>query len=63
MLGSDINKQAIKGSETNLEWFRNRYRIAPGKYHLENADAVKISSLLQGRTIKGIVTESTLGPV
>lgn len=63
MLGSDINKQAIKGSEQNLEWFRNRYKIAPGKYHFETADARSLDKLLQGQKISAIVTESTLGPI
>ncbi|MCL5774957.1 MAG: hypothetical protein M1333_01965 [Patescibacteria group bacterium] len=63
MLGSDINKQAIKGSEQNLEWFRNRYKIAPGKYHFETADAKKIGQLLEKQKISAIVTESTLGPI
>lgn len=63
MLGSDINKQAIRGSEQNLEWFRNRYKIAPGKYHLETADARQISQLLENQKIQAIVTESTLGPI
>ena len=34
MLGSDINKKAIKGSEQNLEWFRNRYKISPNSTRL-----------------------------
>jgi tRNA G10 N-methylase Trm11 len=63
MLGSDINKQAIKGSEQNLEWFRNRYKIAPGKYHFETADARKICQLLEKQKISAVVTESTLGPI
>src|SRR6185369_322411 len=63
MLGSDINKFAIKGSETNLEWFRNRYKIAPGKYSVEVADATSFAHLLASQKIAGIVTEGTLGPV
>ena len=63
MLGSDINKQAIKGSEQNLEWFRNRYKIAPGKYHFETADARHIHKLLETQKISSIVSESTLGPI
>lgn len=63
MLGSDINKQAIKGSEQNLEWFRNRYKIAPGKYHFETADARGLVKLLKDQKISAIVTESTLGPI
>lgn len=63
MLGSDINKKAILGSEQNLEWFRNRYKVSPGKYHVEVADARDIAKLLNGQTIKAVVTESTLGPI
>jgi len=66
MLGSDIEKAAIYGSEQNLEWFRNRYKIARGKYHLETEDArkisEKISALLKDEKICAIVTEGTLGP-
>ena len=47
MIGSDINKIAIKGSEQNLEWFRNRYKIAPGKYGVEISDACKVSDLIE----------------
>jgi tRNA G10 N-methylase Trm11 len=63
MLGSDINKQAVRGAELNLEWFRNRYKIAPGKYHLQTADATTVAPLLGEQSIASIVTESTLGPV
>ncbi len=65
MIGSDINKVAIKGSEQNLEWFRNRYKIAPGKYGVEICDATKVAQLIEksGHKINGIVTECTLGPI
>lgn len=65
MIGSDINKAAIKGSEQNLEWFRNRYKIAPGKYGVEVSDAAEVSKLLEKSKTKisGIVTECTLGPM
>jgi tRNA G10 N-methylase Trm11 len=65
MIGSDINKIAIKGSEQNLEWFRNRYKIAPGKYGVEVSDATTVSGLLEkgGQKPSAIVTESTLGPI
>ena len=65
MIGSDINKIAIKGSEQNLEWFRNRYKIAPGKYGVEISDATKVSDLIEKSKskINAIVTEGTLGPI
>lgn len=63
MLGSDINKAAIRGSEQNLEWFRNRYKISPGKYHVETSDARDVAKLLAGQKVSSIVTEGTLGPM
>ncbi len=65
MIGSDINKNAIKGSEQNLEWFRNRYKIAPGKFGVEVCDATEVSGLIQksGHTVEAVVTECTLGPI
>lgn len=65
MIGSDINKVAIKGSEQNLEWFRNRYKIAPGKYGVEVCDATKVFSLIEKskNKVSAIVTEGTLGPI
>jgi tRNA G10 N-methylase Trm11 len=70
MLGSDINPGAIAGSEKNLEWFRNRYKISPGKFHLEVSDAKEVSKLVENlkkigafQSISGIVTEGYLGPM
>ncbi len=70
MLGTDINSGAISGSEKNLEWFRNRYKISPGKYHLDVADAREVNILVEKlkligafKEIKGIVTEGYLGPM
>lgn len=70
MLGTDINPNAIAGSEKNLEWFRNRYKIPKGKYHVEVSDATEVSKIVDNlKQIKafpqvdGIVTEGTLGPM
>lgn len=70
MLGSDINANAIAGSEKNLEWFRNRYKIAKGKFHVETADARECSKLVENlikigafKSVSGVVTEGYLGPM
>lgn len=70
MLGTDLNPQAIVGSEKNLEWFRNRYKIAKGKYHVDTSDAREVSGVVENlkqvgafKNIDGIVTEGTLGPM
>lgn len=63
MFGSDINRMAIRGSEQNLEWFRNRYHVPAGKYVLNVSDARKVSELINKTAISAIVTECTLGPM
>ncbi len=70
VLGSDLNAGAIAGSEKNLEWFRNRYKIPKGKYHVEVSDVRQVSSLVANlaqigafKGIMGIVTEGYLGPL
>src|SRR6266481_4253534 len=47
----------------NIEWFRNRYKISPGKYHLETSDVSGVSEVFKGEKIAGIVTEGSLGPM
>lgn len=70
VLGSDISQKAILGSEKNLEWFRHRYKIPKGKYHLEVSDVKDISALVSNivkvgaiTQIKAVVTEGYLGPL
>ncbi len=63
MFGSDINPLAIRGSEQNLEWFRNRYHVPAGKYIVNACDASQVSELVKQSPISAIVTECTLGPI
>jgi len=70
VLGTDIDKVAISGAEKNLEWFRNRYKVAKGKYHVEVSDAKTASKIVENlkrigafKKISAVVTEGTLGPV
>jgi tRNA G10 N-methylase Trm11 len=70
MLGTDSNPNAIAGSEKNLEWFRNRYKIPKGKYHVEVSDVKEVSKLVEHLIqikafpkVSGVVTEGTLGPM
>lgn len=62
-IGSDIEQRMVENSEKNLEWFRNRYRIAPGRYKLFTSHAAEISVHLPSFDIAAIVTEGTLGPI
>src|SRR5258708_5612508 len=62
-IGSDLEQKMIENSEKDLEWFRNRYHVAPGRYKLFKANAAEISILLPNYQVAAIVTEGTLGPI
>jgi tRNA G10 N-methylase Trm11 len=62
-VGSDLSQPAIENSEKNLEWFRNRYHVAPNRYKLFRGHAAEIGSQLPNFQIKAISTEGTLGPI
>lgn len=65
-VGSDLEQKMIENSEKNLEWFRNRYHVAPNRYKLFKSHAAEISLLLTSLTgvkISAVVTEGTLGPI
>lgn len=62
-IGSDIEQKMIENSEKNLEWFRNRYDVAPNRYKLFAANAAEISIQLPKQKVAAVVTEGTLGPI
>jgi tRNA G10 N-methylase Trm11 len=62
-IGSDIDEHAVHNSEKNLEWFRNRYHVAPERYKLFLSNAAEISLKLPSYKIQAIITEGTLGPI
>ncbi len=62
-IGSDIEQKMIENSEKNLEWFRNRYHVSPGRYKLFKSNAAEISIQLPSYKVAAIVTEGTLGPI
>jgi tRNA G10 N-methylase Trm11 len=62
-IGSDLEQKMIENSEKNLEWFRNRYHVSPGRYKLSKANAAELSILLPNTKVAAIVTEGTLGPI
>jgi tRNA G10 N-methylase Trm11 len=62
-VGADLEQKMIENSEKNLEWFRNRYHVSPGRYKLFKSHAAEISMQLPNFKIATIVTEGTLGPI
>ena len=62
-VGSDLDQTAIENSEKNLEWFRNRYHVAPNRYKLFKSHAAEISVQLPSYKVAAVVSEGTLGPI
>ena len=63
-VGSDINVSAVRGSESNLTWFRNRYHIPPGRYQILKLDATAdLEKEFSKKDFSAVVTEGWLGPV
>ena len=62
-VGSDLEQKMIENSEKNLEWFRNRYHVAPNRYKLFKAHAAEVSMQMPSYKIAAVVTEGTLGPI
>ena len=63
-VGSDIDVNALKGAETNLTWFRNRYNVPPGRYQILKLDATTdLNTEFKGQNLDAIVTEGWLGPL
>jgi tRNA G10 N-methylase Trm11 len=62
-VGSDLDQTAVGNSETNLEWFRNRYHVPPNRYKLMRAHAAELSGVMSNFKLAGVVTEGTLGPI
>lgn len=62
-IGADLDQKAIENSEKNLEWFRNRYHVAPNRYKLFKSHAAEISLQIPSIQVSAVVTEGTLGPI
>jgi tRNA G10 N-methylase Trm11 len=62
-IGSDLEQKMVENSEKNLEWFRNRYHVAPNRYKLFKSHAAEISLQLPNFPVSAVVSEGTLGPI
>lgn len=62
-IGADLEQKMVENSEKNLEWFRNRYHVSPGRYKLFKSNAAEISIILPNYQVAAVVTEGTLGPI
>lgn len=65
IIGSDINQQAIKNTQANLEWlFKNYPSLNKKDFQIKliNCDARQLSSKIPQESIQAIVSEPYLGP-
>ena len=69
-IGSDIEIHQIVSAEKNLEWFKNRYKVPNGRYHVQHHDARDCATLVDKfkamnaiKKVDAVVTECTLGPM
>ena len=61
LIGSDISEKAIQDTEKNIQWLIANYHLSAITYHLNVADATKISANLQPVSVDTIITEPYLG--
>jgi tRNA G10 N-methylase Trm11 len=63
IIGSDLSEKALRDSQINLKWFKDKFKIGQVKnIELKQADARQISDLISKESIDLIVTEPYLGP-
>jgi tRNA G10 N-methylase Trm11 len=63
IIGSDLSEKALRDSQINLKWFKDKFKIGQVKnIQLKQADARQISDLISKESIDLIVTEPYLGP-
>lgn len=60
-IGSDLDKQQVQRTRTNLKWLSEAYALPPEKYQLFEADAPNLGKILK-KPVDAIVTEPDLGP-
>jgi tRNA (guanine10-N2)-dimethyltransferase len=59
--GSDVSEKAIRDTNSNLEWAKDRNHLVFLDYKLFNCDAREITKFIETSTIDLIITEPNLG--
>lgn len=62
LIGADILKKAVAGTEKNFQWFKDNYKLLIINYKLFEISANDISKKIALNYIDAIVTEPYLGP-
>ena len=62
VIGSDQSKQAIKDTEDNIIWTKEKFALAGFSFDLYARSATELSRFIAPQSIDAIVTEPYLGP-
>jgi tRNA G10 N-methylase Trm11 len=61
VIGFDQSAKAVKDTEQNLSWLRDKYGVNIDKVEIEQVDVRQLSKKLAGQQVDVIVTEPDLG--
>ena len=62
IIGSDNESDAVSGSQKNLAWFQDEFKVKPSSLRIFQCDARELSQKIQANSIDAIITEPYLGP-
>ncbi|MCD4694329.1 methyltransferase domain-containing protein [bacterium] len=62
IVGSDISERAIKNSEKNINWIKEKYSLKNINHNLYKHSSKKLTEIIKQSSVDGIVTEPYLGP-
>lgn len=62
IIGSDIDKAAVLGSQKNIDWLKKNYDLKKTNVKIFLADSQKLSNFLKNSSIDSIISEPFMGP-
>lgn len=62
LIGSDNEADAVSGSQKNLTWFQEEFKIKPRSLRVFQCDARKLAEKIAVNSIDAIIAEPYLGP-
>lgn len=62
VIGSDNEAGAVSGSQENLAWFQDEFKIKPRSLQIFQCDARKLAEKITADSIDAIIAEPYLGP-
>jgi tRNA G10 N-methylase Trm11 len=62
LIGSDLSEKAVKDTEENTKWVKDKFNVNNLDYNLYNKSATDLSQVITKESVDCIVTEPYLGP-